>query len=151
MLIRRFRKEDAAELSRLIRECFLSLDLGKHTKEGINLQTENNSPQNLINRSKKIHYFVAEINGKPVGICGYDKVKVHTLFVDLHHHKKGIGHKLLQKVLDEAKNKSIKRLITWSTLYAYQFYQKHGFQRVREIKLPEGKEEITLIEMERYL
>lgn len=151
MVIRKFRREDALELSKIIKECFLSLDLGKHTKAGINLQIENNSPDNLITRSRKINYFVAEIDGKLVGICGFDEIKVHTLFIDIHHHKKGVGSKLLLKILQEAKSKGVTKLSTWSTIYAYPFYLKYGFQKVKDIKLPEGKEGITLIEMRKEL
>ncbi len=66
MIIRKFKREDATEIHRIIKECFLSLELGKHTKEGIDVQIKNNSPENLFERSKKINYFVAEINGKPI-------------------------------------------------------------------------------------
>lgn len=151
IIIRKFKAEDAEEIYQIIKECFLSLDLGKHTKEGIRLQLKHNSPENLIERAKKINYFVAEIDGKLIGICGYDETKLHTFFISLHHQKRGIGHKLLLKVLQEAKNKGITKLITWSTLYAYPFYSKYGFKNLKEIKLPEGKEEITLIEMEKRL
>lgn len=149
MIIRKFKKEDAVEISRIIKECFLSLDLGKHTKEGINFQIENNSADNFIKRSEKINYYVAEIKGKVAGICGFDEIKVHTLFIDIQHHKKGIGSKLLFKILQEAKNKGMTKISTWSTIYAYPFYLKYGFCKLKEIKLPEGKEEITLIEMEK--
>lgn len=149
MIIRKFKREDAIEIHRIIKECFQSLDLGKHTKEGINYQIRNNSPENLIERSKKISYFVAEVNGKPVGICGFDQYKIHTLFIVPNYQKKGIGKKLLLKVLKEAKNKGITKLKTWSTIYAYEFYVKYGFRGLKEIKLPEGKEDITLIEMEK--
>jgi N-acetylglutamate synthase-like GNAT family acetyltransferase len=151
MKIRRFKKEDAIEISKIIKKCFLTLDLGKHTKVGINLQIENNSPENLIIRSKKVNYYIAEKDGKPVGICGFDQYKIHTLFIDLDYHKKGIGKKLLLYILKEAKSKGIKKVKTWSTFYAIPFYSKLGFSGSKEIKLPEGKEEIILIEMEKEL
>lgn len=151
MIIRRFRDEDAKEIYEIIKDCFLKLDLGKHTKEGIAFQIESNSPEKLIKRSKRVNYFVAEIDGELVGICGYDEIKIHTCFVDPHQHKKGIGQKLLLKVLKEAKNKGIKKLISWSTLSAIPFYTKFGFKGSKELKLPEGKEDITLVEMEKNL
>ena len=149
MIIRKFKKEDAIEISRIIKECFL--DLGKHTKVGINLQIENNSPNNLITRSRKINFYVAEIDGKLAGICGFDSQKIHTLFIDLYNHKQGIGSKLLQRIMKEAKSKGVSMLKTWSTMYAYPFYAKYGFHGLKEIKLPVGKEDIILIEMEKKL
>lgn len=151
MVVRRFRIEDAEEISRIIKECFNKLDIGKHTKEGIALQIEYNNPKHLIENSKNFIYFVAEIDGKPVGICGLDQAKIRTLFIDPHCHNKGIGKVLLLRILREAKSKGVKKLITWSTFYAVPFYTKFGFREVREIKLPEGKEDIVLIEMQKEL
>lgn len=151
MIIRRFRNEDAEEISKIIQRCFETLDIGRHTKEGITLQIKYNSPKNLIENSKKINYFVVEIDGKPIGICGYDEIKLCTFFIDIHHQKTGIGSKLLLKVLEEAKNKGITKLKLWSTLFARPFYSKHGFKGSKELKLPEGKEDIILIEMEKNL
>lgn len=53
--------------------------------------------------------------------------------------------------MEEAKSKGLKRVITWSTFYARPFYTKYGFKEVKEIKLPEGEEDIILIEMEKNL
>lgn len=151
MIIRRFKNEDAQEISKIIKECFETLDIGKHTKEGIALQIEYNDPEHLIENAKNFIYFVAEIDRKLVGICGLDKAKIRTLFIDPHHHHKGVGKELLTIILEVAKSKGIKRLTTWSTFYARPFYSKFGFKEVKEIKLPEGKENIILIEMEKDL
>lgn len=151
MIIRKFEKEDAVGIYKIIKECFESLEIGGHTKKGIALQIKYNSPKNLIKNSKKINYFVAEINEKLVGIGGYDQTKIRTFFVDPHYHKKGIGKKLLSKILEEAKNKGVKKLLVWSTFYAQPFYAKFGFAAHKEIKPPEGKDNIILIEMEKKL
>jgi N-acetylglutamate synthase-like GNAT family acetyltransferase len=60
-----------------------------------------------------------------------------------------VGRKLLRKVLNEVKNEVIKSIITWSTIFAEQFYKKYGFKRIKEIVLPEDKKEIILIEMKK--
>ncbi len=151
LIIRRFKNEDAKEISEIIKKCFETLDIRKHTKEGIALQIEYNSTKNLIENSKKFIYFVAEDSGKPVGICGLDQAKIRTFFIDLNYQKKGIGKKLFAKILGEARNKGIKKLITWSTFYACPFYSKLGFKEIKEIKFPAGKEDIVLIEMEKSL
>lgn len=151
MIIRRFEEEDAEEIYRIIKECFEFQDIGKHTKKGIALQIQHNDTKHLIENSKNFTYFVAEIDGKPVGICGLDQAKIRTLFIDLNYQDRGIGKKLLSRILKEAKSKGVKKLITWSTFYARHFYSKFGFEEVKEIKLPEGKEDMVLIEMEKDL
>jgi len=147
MIIRKFKKEDAVEASLIIKECFEKLDIGKHTDRGIQLQIEGNSPENLIKRSEDIKYFVAIENDKVIGICGYDEEKVHTLFVEIKYHKFGIGRKLLNKVLHEAKNEGLKSIKTWSTIYAENFYKSFGFKKIKDIYLPEGTKDVVLIEM----
>ena len=46
MQIRKFKEADAAETSWLIKERYLKLDIGGHTKKGIALQIEGNSAEN---------------------------------------------------------------------------------------------------------
>ena len=150
MKIRRFTKTDAEAASQLIRECYLKLGIGGHTKKGIELQILGNSPENLIKRSESIKYFVATDNFKVVGICGYDKQQIHTWFVDINFHKRGIGKKLLEKVLREAKTEGLQSIVTWSTIYAENFYHSFGFNKVKEIFLPEDTKDIVLIEMIKY-
>ena len=150
MKIRRFKKADADAASRLIKECFLKLDIGGHTKRGIELQTEGNSPENLIRKSRSVKYFVATDNSKVIGICGHDAQKVHTLFVDVNFQKSGIGKELLRTVLHDAQAEGLKSIITWSTIYAENFYHSFGFNKVKEVFLPEDTKDIALIEMIKY-
>jgi len=151
MQIRDFKKEDAAPASSLIRECFEKLDICGHTPKGIELQIAGNSPENLVKRAETTKYFVTVAHDEVVGIGGYDRQKIHTLFVDVSHHRKGIGKKLLDTILREAKKEGIKSLSTWSTMFAEPFYASAGFQRVGEISLPPGKKDIVLIEMVKKL
>ena len=148
MLIRKFKNSDAVSASSLIKECFDAIDLGGHTEEGKRLQIEGNSPQNLINRAQSTRYFIAIDTGRIVGICGYDKYKVQTLFVDIGYQNQGIGKALLNKILLEALNEGLTSLKTWATFYSELFYHKSGFEKTGEIHLPEGKNDIILIEME---
>ena len=76
MKIRKFEKTDAGAASHITNNCFLNLDIGGHTKKGIELQIERNIPENLIKRAETIKYFVATDNSKLIGICGHDAQKV---------------------------------------------------------------------------
>jgi predicted N-acetyltransferase YhbS len=147
--IRKFNKKDAGRVSQIIKDNFLNLNIGGHTQKGVELQIAGNSPENLIKRSENIKYFIATDNKKIIGICGYDKNKIHTLFVNINYHKKGIGKQLLTKILKEAGNDGLKSIKTWSTFYAEKFYNSFGFIKKKEIYLREGKKDIILIEMEK--
>ncbi|MBI2970995.1 MAG: GNAT family N-acetyltransferase [Candidatus Aenigmarchaeota archaeon] len=147
--IRKFRKEDAKEVSQIVKNCFLKLDIGGHTKSGIQLQIELNRPGSLVKRSENITYYVALDDGKIIGVCGYDNYKVHTLFVDIAYQKKGVGKELLSKVLHEAEKDGLEKIVAWSTFYARKFYESFGFTKIKNIYLPEGKKDMVLIEMEK--
>jgi GNAT superfamily N-acetyltransferase len=147
MQIRDFRKEDAADVSLLIKECYQKLDIGGHTARGLQIQIGANSPENLITRSEKIKYYVAIDDNRVIGICGYDKEKIYTLFVNIRFHKTGIGKRLLIKVLDKAREDGLKSITVWSTIYAEEFYRSFGFQKRHEIVLPPDRSDIVLIEM----
>ena len=147
MDIRKFADNDASFASGLIKKCFNTMDQGGHTEEGKNLQIEHNSPEKLIKRAKAVRYFVAWETDRVIGICGYDRYKVQTLFVDVDFQKRGVGTALLNKILLEAVNEGLTNLKTWATFYSEGFYSKSGFEKTGEIHLPEGRSDIILIEM----
>jgi len=52
--------------------------------------------------------------------------------------------------LREAKTEGLQSIVTWSTIYAENFYHSFGFNKVKEIFLPEDTKDIVLIEMIKY-
>ena len=147
MDIRPFEDGDAQKVSSIIERCFTRLDLGGHTPEGTQIQIAGSQPVNLITRSRTTRYFVATVDGSVVGICGYGDGKVQTLFVDIDHHGRGIGKALLTTVLADAEQNGLTKIITWSTMYAEDLYYSFGFEKEREVCLPEGSRDIILVEM----
>ena len=148
MEIRKFTDRDAAVVSALIKKCFDTMDVGGHTEEGKRMQIESNSPQNLMRRAQSVRYCIAVEENNVVGICGFDHNKVQTLFVDIRYQHIGIGKALLHKVLKEAMNEGLSSLKTWATFYSERFYSNAGFRKIGEIHLPEGRNDIILLEME---
>ena len=151
MKIRKFANRDGISVSAIIKECFNNIDLGGHTEEGKRIQIESNSPENLIKRAEDVKYFVACELNRVVGICGYDRYKVQTLFVDIDRQNRGIGKALLHKILLEASKDGLLSIETWATYYSEKFYRAFGFERIGEIHLPDGRSEIVLIVMKKYI
>lgn len=112
MHIRKFRKSDARKASNIIKKGFQTANSCDYSGESINEQVESNSPKNLIEKSETVNYFVASEKNKILGIGGHDKIKVHTFFVDPKLYRRGIGKKLMERVLSEAKKEGIKTLDT---------------------------------------
>jgi len=135
MRIRKFRKEDAAAASRIVKNGFQINNAPYYGKASIKEQVEANSPKNLIEKAKKVKYFVAAEKSTILGIGGYDWQKVHTLFVDPNWQRKGIGMKIMARILSEAKKDGIKHLDAWSTFQAEKFYSDAGFKKIKKFTL----------------
>ena len=97
----------------------------------------------LMSRDKD-GFFVAEVNGKPVGFVGCDTNwisifekdvvgEIHEIFVHPDWQGKGIGKTLLLKALSYIKSKNRKLAGLWVGIKnekAKQFYRKMGFIEV---------------------
>jgi len=149
--VRKFRKEDAVEVSSIIKKGFRSIISDDYPKESVEWQIRENSPKNLIEKAKNVNYYVATDDNKIVGFGGYNAEKVHTFFVDPESHGKGIGSKILERVLADAKKEGIKSVKCWATFNAVKFYSKFGFKKLKELKFESDDNSITFVEMEKKL
>ena len=78
-------------------------------------------------------FTVAEVDGKVIG-CGAlhvlwdDLAEVRTVAVDKSFHKKGIGHQLLEKIIERAREVGVERIfcLTFQT----EFFGRHGFVEI---------------------
>jgi len=136
MRIRRFRKGDAVAASQIISRCFLTMDVGGNSPEGVQLQLEHNTPQELIARAETGAFFVAADGGEVIGIGGYGEGMVRTVFVEPDHHRHGIGTRIMKRVLSEARKNREYHLECWSTHVAEPFYAKLGFKRDDIVEFP---------------
>ena len=78
-------------------------------------------------------FTVAELDGKVIG-CGAlhvlwdDLAEVRTVAVDKNFHKKGIGHQILEKIIERAREVGVERIfcLTFQT----EFFGRHGFVEI---------------------
>lgn len=151
MRIRKFRQKDAQEVSTIIKKGFQIANASHYSKESIQEQIENNSPEKIIEKSNTVHFFVAVTNDKILGIGGYDKERVHTFFVDSNEMRKGIGGKIMKRVLSEAAKRGIQTLDCWSTLSAEMFYASCGFCRMKRFTVQGTYSTIEFVLMRKTL
>ncbi len=95
----------------------------------------------LINRDRD-GFFVAEVDGKPVGFVACDANwvsfyeneemgEIHEIFVHPEWQGRGIGSALLSKALDYAKRRGRRMAGLWvgvGNVRAKKFYEKFGFK-----------------------
>ncbi len=84
-------------------------------------------------------YFVAEKDGKVVGCCALhvsweDLAEVKSLAVVEEHQGTGLGRKLVERCLDEARELGVRRV--FALTYKPRFFEGLGFRRIDKDELP---------------
>jgi len=151
MIIRKFKQEDAEEVSKIIKKNLLKINNVVYPKKTIDVLLEDTIPQSIIEKSKTRNYFIAIESDKIWGIGGYKEDEIHTFFVAPERHREGIGLKLLTKVLEEARKEGIKTLNCASTPYAEVFYASAGFERIEAKIVNYHNEDLKIIIMRKKL
>ncbi|HUX99016.1 MAG TPA: GNAT family N-acetyltransferase [Candidatus Deferrimicrobium sp.] len=78
-------------------------------------------------------HLIAKENEKVIGTLRLFKkatnIMLGRMAIDKNYRKKGIGHALISKAMQEAKNLGGDYIIAHSQLDALKFYQKNGFKQ----------------------
>lgn len=85
------------------------------------------------------HYVIYEEDGVTLGVCGLqvtweDMAEVRALAVDESKSGQGIGTKLVEKVIEEARRLGIPKVFTLT--YVPEFFAKLGFVEVDKMQFP---------------
>jgi amino-acid N-acetyltransferase len=86
-------------------------------------------------------FVVAETDGRVIG-CGAlhvlwaDLAEVRTLAVDPDCQHKGVGHRILEALLDRARGVGVQRVFCLT--FEVDFFAAHGFKQFTETKLEPG-------------
>jgi len=124
-MIRKARFSDIKEIQRLI---------NRYAQEGALL------PRSLNELYENIRdFFVWKEKGKLLGCCALhisweNLAEIKSLAVSRRVRRKGIGSRLLQSALSEAKGLRIKRVFALTN--REKFFKKNGFKRIKKEKLP---------------
>ncbi len=84
-------------------------------------------------------FFVWKEKGKLLGCCALhisweNLAEIKSLAVDRKVRKRGIGSRLLQSALSEAKDLGIKRVFALTN--REKFFKRNGFKKIKKEKLP---------------
>jgi amino-acid N-acetyltransferase len=85
-------------------------------------------------------FLICEENGTINGVCALhimweDLAEIRSLAVDRHYQKKGIGKKLVQQCLKEARALGIEKV--FALTYYPEFFKKLGFLDIDKSNLPQ--------------
>ena len=151
MRIRKFKKEDAVKVSRLICKTQREILSKYYPKKVIESFCSWSKPSDILKKSKKRDYYVAVEKGKVLGVNGIEKSMIKTMFVNPKYHKKGIGKKLIENIENVARKRKIKKLKVGSTTFAEKFYKKCGYKRIKKDKWEHNGVKFNVIVMEKSI
>lgn len=147
MEMRKFRPEDANEVSNVIRRALALINIKDYPEDHIKSMIEKFSPQAVLERGQKRSMFVVVIDFKIVATGSLQNDAIYSLFVDPDYNGRGIGTKLMEKLEDLAKNNHVKVLKVPSSITAIGFYTRLGFVKEKEVI----SQEILTIHMTKML
>lgn len=143
MKIRKFRIEDAEDVSKVIRD---SISTGDLTDEAVKTLKRRANPRTLIRTSGTTDYYVYEDNGDILGIGGRFKNEVRTMYVSPRFQRKGIGSKILMEIVNSGRTKGYRLLFLYTHPTAEKFYLNNGFVSIRKFK--DGEMNVVYMEKE---
>ena len=136
--IQKFRVSDAPRVSRLVRGTLTTVNAREYPNITIQKFVKHFSAQNLKNDAKTNTVYLAFVGTELVGCGILSKGWVRGLFLKPKHIGKGIGALLLSQLEKAAKKRKTRVIRANSAPGAMNFYKKHGFRKVKEIKIDTG-------------
>lgn len=151
VVIRDYRDEDAASVGRLIADTYSKFNLSfappgdrplflgpfKHARSA-----ETSHRVEIARVIQAAMVFVAEDEGKIVGVLRGKVDKLQSLFVREDYHRQGVGRNLVERFEVECARQGAEVIKVQATLYAVPFYLAMGYKRstgVRAMSSFEGR------------
>jgi N-acetylglutamate synthase-like GNAT family acetyltransferase len=130
MKIRQFVDRDAEGLANVIYRSLREVNSKDYPPEAIQEKIKEYSPTNIRQLGEIKQIFVAEDEGKPVGVAMLRDDEISCVFVIPDRAGEGIGRRLMAAVEDEAKLKGFESVHLFSSVTARTFYESVGYEDV---------------------
>jgi len=142
IIIRKARLSDAHDVWQINRDNWKYTFRNVYSKKRIEEKLARKPPEKDVEKMKEgvkkgYKYYVAISNGKVVGMLIYTTKKnvidISCLYIDIKHHRLGIGSKLLTHVENKTKAKTF-TVTSASRKETIDFYKKMGYRKLRTKK-----------------
>ena len=137
ILIKEYEEKYAEQLSNMIVSNLLEINSKDYGVE----YAKEHAKEFSVEKIKEIlplreKVFIALEEEKVVGTAGIDKswysddgeYYILTVFVDIEHHKQGIGKMLIEEIEKHAEKIKAKRLVVPASIFGCEFYHKLGYE-----------------------
>jgi GNAT superfamily N-acetyltransferase len=154
MEIRRFREEDAKEVSEVIRTTVRISNTKDYPADLMDELIASETPDAVLGRASWTHFYVVCDEGKIIG-CGAigpywgkgDESSLFTIFVLPEYQGKGVGRQLIGTLENDEYFLRAKRIEIPASITGVPFYLKMGYHYKNGITTPD---EEHLIRLEKY-
>ena len=154
MEIRRFREEDAKEVSEVIRTTVRISNTKDYPADLMDELIASETPDTVLGRASWTHFYVVCDEGKIIG-CGAigpywgkeDESSLFTIFVLPEYQGKGVGRQLIWTLENDEFFLRAKRIEIPASITGVPFYLKMGYHYKNGITTPD---EEHLIRLEKY-
>jgi len=134
MIVRRYKDNDLEPIAALFIDTVRHVNVQHYSPEQISAWAPR--PPDLVHWRKRVAgltVWVAELNGQVIGFCGLgDGGHVDLLYTDYRSQRQGVARSLYQQVEAEALRRGTPRLFTEASITARPFFEKMGFEVIRE-------------------
>lgn len=142
MLVRRFEKKDAKEVSKLIIKTLRTTNIKDYSKVYIEKGVRILNDENIIEKAEIRHFYVVCNDEKIIGCgsIGYDEDKeescFYTIFVLPEYQGNGIGRLIVKSLEKDEYARKSKKILVPSSITAKSFYLKLGYKRKYQSDIP---------------
>ena len=151
MEIRRFKEEDAKEVSDLIRKTILISNTKDYPKDLMDALIETETPEHVLQRASWTHFYVVVDKQQIVG-CGAigpywgkeDESSLFTIFVLPEYQGKGIGRAIIETLEKDEYFLRAHRIEIPASITGVPFYLKMGYNYKDGITEPDEEHLIRL-------
>ena len=154
MLIRKFAETDAKEVSDLIIRTLMISNTKDYPAEMMLELTRRMQPEDILERARWTHFYVAEENNVIVG-CGAigpywdktDESSLFTMFVLPEYQGRRIGRRIVETLEKDEYALRAKRIEIPASITGLEFYKKLGYDYKDNVTVPD---EEGLYRLEKY-
>ncbi|MEK6924957.1 MAG: GNAT family N-acetyltransferase [Nanoarchaeota archaeon] len=132
MQIRKFKLEDAQEVSSLITRAITERDNKDYTLEQITLSASYYTSEIFCEDIAHKNIYVSTDSGKIIGTATLHKDEIMACFILPEHQRKGIGRAFLSILERDAVLNGLSKVWLVAVLPVVGFYEKLGYHRVGE-------------------
>jgi GNAT superfamily N-acetyltransferase len=151
IIIRLFENNDASDVSRLIIDNLMQVNIVDYGEAAVEQLALFYSPEWILRYAQSCETFVAEVDSEIIGTATLDQERVRSVFVRMDHHKQGIGQLLMRHVEEAAIRQNLARVTLLANVGAVDFYRNQGYVQGEKNVIEVGDALITVVAMEKTL